>query len=74
VKIMPRKTNIAKKKKKSAKKSTKLYPQKVKMTPNSPGMGDLTKMAMDGAVLAGAVGMIPMVGGMMSAAMPKKVP
>lgn len=69
---MPRKTNMTKKKKKSVKKPTQLYPQSMKMTPSSPGMGDLTKMAMDGAVFVGAMSMIPMIGGAMSAAMPKK--
>lgn len=68
---MPRKTNIAKKKKKSAKKSTKLYPQKIKMTPNSPGMGDLSKMAMDGAVLAGSLGLMTTIGGTIAAATKK---
>lgn len=65
---------MAAKKKKTTKKkaSKKLYPKKVNMYPSGPGMGDLTKMAMDGAVLAGSVSLIPVIGGTVSAAFPKK--
>lgn len=66
-------------KKKSTKKKA---PRKntVKMTPDykpygsgkEPTMGDLSKMAMDGAVLSGSIGLMAGIGGMMSAAMPKK--
>jgi hypothetical protein len=37
-----------------------------------PTMGDLSKMAMEGAVLSGSIGLMSTMGGMMSAAMPKK--
>lgn len=68
---------VAKKKKATKKKATKkqtvkkLYPKKVKMYPSEPGMGELTKMAMQGAVLVGSVSLIPVIGGTISAAIPK---
>jgi hypothetical protein len=55
-------------KKKTTKKTTKRRaPQKntINMTPDEPNMGDLTKMAMQGAVLSGSIGLMGMMGGMM---------
>jgi hypothetical protein len=57
------------------KKSTKRKaPRKntINLTPDEPNMGDLSKMAMQGAVLSGSLGLMGTMGGMMSAAMPKK--
>jgi hypothetical protein len=62
---------VAKKKKTTKRKA--LRKNTINMTPEyqpygagkEPTMGDLTKMAMDGAVLSGSIGLMGMMGGMM---------
>ena len=59
-------------KKKSTKRKAPRKNNTINLTPDEPNMGDLSKMAMQGAVLSGSLGLMSTMGGMMSAAMPKK--
>lgn len=61
------------KKKTTKKRKMAATENAINMTPQyqEPNLGDVSKMAMQGAVLAGSLGMVGMMGGMLSNAFKK---